>query len=73
MKALLAAVVYNRAHLYLQERHLESWLARLDELKNFAKGRVETLHPGHGKAAGLELIEQTGACLHDFADAVETG
>ena len=74
MKALLAAdLVYNRAHLYLQERHLESWLARLDELENFAKGRVETFHPGHGKATGLELIGQTRAYLHDFADAVKTG
>ena len=33
MKALLAAdLVYNQAHLYLQERHLESWLSRQPRL-----------------------------------------
>jgi glyoxylase-like metal-dependent hydrolase (beta-lactamase superfamily II) len=70
---LSADLVYNQAHLYLQERHLESWLARLDELKTFAQGRVTTIYPGHGKAAGLELIDQTRAYLHDFADALKTG
>ena len=74
LKALLSAdLVYNQAHLYLQERHLESWLARLNELETFAQNRVTTIYPGHGKAAGLELIEQTRAYLHDFADAVKTG
>src|ERR1017187_4658907 len=73
-KALFSAdVVYNHAHLYLQERHLESWLARLNELETFAAGRVETIHPGHGEAAGLELIAQSRTYLHDFADAITTG
>jgi hypothetical protein len=67
LKPLLAAdLVYNQAHLYLLEKHLKSWLARLDELETYAKNRVTTIHPGHGKAAGLELIGQTRACLHDF-------
>jgi glyoxylase-like metal-dependent hydrolase (beta-lactamase superfamily II) len=75
MNALLVAdLVYNRAHLYLQERHLESWLARLDDLEKFAEERaLKTFYPGHGKAAGLELIAQTRSYLHDFADAVKTG
>lgn len=74
LKALLSAdLVYNHAHLYLQERHLESWLSRLDELELFAKARVATIYPGHGEAASLELIEQTRAYLHDFADAVKGG
>ncbi len=73
-KALLSAdVVYNNAHLYLQEKHLESWLARLSELETYAAGRVETIHPGHGEAAGLELITQSRAYLHDFSDAIITG
>ena len=60
LKALLSAdLVYNQAHLYLQEKHLDSWLVRLGELEEFTKDRVTTIHPGHGKAAGLELIEQT--------------
>lgn len=74
LRALLSAdLVYNQAHLYLQEKHLESWLVRLDELENYAKDRVTTIHPGHGKAAGLELIGQTRDYLHDFAAAVSTG
>jgi glyoxylase-like metal-dependent hydrolase (beta-lactamase superfamily II) len=74
LKALLSAdLVYNQAHLYLQEKHLESWLARLDELEAYANNRVTTIHPGHGRAAGLELIGQTRAYLHDFADAVRRG
>jgi glyoxylase-like metal-dependent hydrolase (beta-lactamase superfamily II) len=47
---LSADLVYNQAHLDLQERHLESWLARLNELEAFAKDRVATIHPGHGRA-----------------------
>lgn len=74
LKSLLSAdLVYNQAHLYLQERHLESWLVRLNELERFAKDRVVTIHPGHGKAAGLELIGQTRAYIHDFADAIKNG
>jgi glyoxylase-like metal-dependent hydrolase (beta-lactamase superfamily II) len=74
LKALLSAdLVYNQAHLYLQEKHLDSWLVRLNELEEFTKERVTTIHPGHGKAAGLELIEQTRSYLHDFADAVKSG
>jgi len=34
---------------------------------------VTTIHPGHGKAAGLELIGQTRAYLLDFADSVRSG
>jgi glyoxylase-like metal-dependent hydrolase (beta-lactamase superfamily II) len=74
LKTLLSAdLVYNNAHLYLQERHLESWLARLDELEAFATDKIVTIYPGHGSAAGLELIAQTRAYLHDFADAVKSG
>lgn len=73
MKALLVAdLVYNQAHLYLQERHLESWSQRLDELANFAQGRVETFYPGHGKPGGVELIDQTRVYLRDFADAAKS-
>jgi glyoxylase-like metal-dependent hydrolase (beta-lactamase superfamily II) len=74
LRALLSAdLVSNQAHLYLQEKHLESWLARLDELETYAKNRVTAIHPGHGRAGGLELIGQTRAYLDDFADAVRSG
>ena len=75
LEALLAAdLVYNQAHLYLQERHLESWLERLRELADFAKGHaIKTFYPGHGKARGFELIDQTRAYLLDFAEAIKSG
>jgi glyoxylase-like metal-dependent hydrolase (beta-lactamase superfamily II) len=74
LKALLSAdLAYNNTHLYLQERHLESWLSRLDELEAFADDKISTIYPGHGSAAGLELIAQTRAYLHDFAEAIRSG
>ncbi|MGO8912591.1 MAG: MBL fold metallo-hydrolase [Bradyrhizobium sp.] len=73
-RALLAAdLVYNDAHLYLQERRLESWLLRLDELEAFARDRVSTIYPGHGKPADLTIISRTRIYLSDFADAVRSG
>src|SRR5260370_42088348 len=74
LRALLSGdLVYNQAHLYLQERHLESWLGQLDRLEAYAAQRVTTIYPGHGKAAGIELIEQTRAYLRYFAEAVKSG
>ncbi len=74
LKALLTAdVVYNGAHLYLQEKHLESWLERLDEFESYATELGATLYPGHGAAGGVELIDQTRAYLRDFAEAVKLG
>ncbi|MBV8513910.1 MAG: MBL fold metallo-hydrolase [Acidobacteria bacterium] len=70
---LTADLVYNKAHLYLQERHLESWLTRLDELELFAEGKVTTFHPGHGSAGDANLIDQTRQYLQDFAEAVQSG
>lgn len=67
-------LVYNGAHLYLQEHNLEGWLARLDELDQFAsEHRIQTLHPGHGPAGGLSLIQGTREYLQAFGTAVKTG
>lgn len=74
LRALLSAdLVYNSAHLYLQERHLESWLTRLDELEALVKDKISTIYPGHGSAAGLDLIAHTRAYLQDFAEAIKSG
>lgn len=74
MKAFLAAdLVYNQAHLYLQERRLESWLVRLNELEEFSKNRIKTFYPGHGQPGGQELMDQTRRYLRDFAEAIKTG
>jgi glyoxylase-like metal-dependent hydrolase (beta-lactamase superfamily II) len=69
-----ADLIYNGAHLYLQEHNLEGWLARLDEFERFvAEHGVQTIYPGHGPAGGLSLIEGTREYLEAFATAVETG
>jgi glyoxylase-like metal-dependent hydrolase (beta-lactamase superfamily II) len=74
-KAVIASdVIYNGAHLYLQEHNIEGWLARLDEFEGLAEQReVRTLYPGHGPADGLSLIQGTREYLRAFADAVKTG
>lgn len=68
-----ADLVYNGAHLYVAEKHIASWLERLDEFAAFADNRVSTIQPGHGAAGGLGLIGQTRSYLNDFTEAVQTG
>jgi glyoxylase-like metal-dependent hydrolase (beta-lactamase superfamily II) len=71
---LTSDIIYHHAHCYLQERHLESWLERLDELELFVAGRVTTLYPGHGEPGDpAELIAGTRAYLKDFAAALPEG
>ncbi|WP_298257703.1 MBL fold metallo-hydrolase [Bradyrhizobium sp.] len=73
-KALLTAdVVYNGAHLFLQEKHLESWLDRLDEFEAYAKKLGAAIYPGHGAPGGIELIDRTRGYLLDFAQAAKLG
>jgi glyoxylase-like metal-dependent hydrolase (beta-lactamase superfamily II) len=73
--ALVASdLIYNGAHLYLQEHNLEGWLARLGELEQLAARRgLRTIHPGHGSAGGLSLVQGTREYLEAFASAIETG
>lgn len=67
-------LVYNGAHLYLQEHNLDGWLARLDEFEQLAAQRgLSTIYPGHGPAGGLSLIQGTREYLQAFATALETG
>jgi glyoxylase-like metal-dependent hydrolase (beta-lactamase superfamily II) len=70
---LLADLVYNGAHLYLAERRIDAWLARLDELEQYAAGRISKLYPGHGAPGDARLVAETRAYLRDFAEAVQSG
>jgi hypothetical protein len=64
----------NGAHLYLQEHNLAGWLARLNELERLAAQRgLGTIHPGHGPAGGLSLIQGTREYLQAFETATDTG
>jgi glyoxylase-like metal-dependent hydrolase (beta-lactamase superfamily II) len=74
MQAFLSAdLVYNGAHLYVAEKHIASWLERLDEIVAFAQNPVATIYPGHGPAGDIGLVAQTRAYLNDFAEAVQSG
>jgi glyoxylase-like metal-dependent hydrolase (beta-lactamase superfamily II) len=75
LRALFCAdLLYNNAHAYLQERHLESWLARLEELESFVDSRrISIIYPGHGNPGSAELVEHTRGYLRDFSDAVRLG
>jgi glyoxylase-like metal-dependent hydrolase (beta-lactamase superfamily II) len=75
LKAFLAAdIIYNEAHLYLAEKHIDGWTKRLDELKEFTRGRVAMIYPGHGAIGEPDaLIERTRNYLLDFAEAIKTG
>jgi glyoxylase-like metal-dependent hydrolase (beta-lactamase superfamily II) len=70
---LAADLIYHQAHCYLQEKHLDDWLARLEELEQFSRNRVSTIHPGHGVPGDLSLIEHTRGYLRDFAEALKAG
>ncbi len=74
LKTLFSAdLVYNGAHLYVAEKHIASWLERLDELAALADHRVSTIQPGHGAPAGLDLIDKTRTYLNDFVQAMRSG
>jgi glyoxylase-like metal-dependent hydrolase (beta-lactamase superfamily II) len=75
LQALIASdLIYNDTHCYLQERHLDSWQRRLDELEKFVASGVTTLYPGHGEPGDpTKLIARTRAYLRDFASALEHG
>ena len=74
-QAIVASdLIYNGAHLYLQEHNLEGWQARLGELEQHVADRgLRTIHPGHGSAGGLSLIQGTREYLEAFARALQTG
>lgn len=74
MKALISGdVVDNGAHLYMAEKHMESWMSRLDEIETFAKERIAIFYPGHGPSGDLSLISKTREYLRDFREAIKCG
>jgi glyoxylase-like metal-dependent hydrolase (beta-lactamase superfamily II) len=70
---LTADLIYHQAHCYLQEKRLEAWLARLDEVERFCRDRVSTIYPGHGPPGDLSLVGHTRTYLRDFRAALEGG
>ena len=62
-------IVYSKVHLYLLEQRLDGWIHELDELKSY---KVLTIYPGHGKPAGMEVIEECINYIHTFQMAILT-
>jgi glyoxylase-like metal-dependent hydrolase (beta-lactamase superfamily II) len=74
MRAFISGdVVDNGAHLYVAEKHMESWISRLDDIEMFAKDRIAVFYPGHGPSGDLSLIAKTREYLHDFQEAIKCG
>jgi glyoxylase-like metal-dependent hydrolase (beta-lactamase superfamily II) len=63
---------YNHMHCYLADGHWERWLANLDTLATELPAGV-TLLPGHGDAAGRELLDWQRGYIERFVAAVRTG
>jgi len=67
---LTADIVYNRTHLFLREKHIEGWLAQLEEFEEFATKNLGTLYPGHGHPGTAEMVTQTRRYLEEFRAAL---
>jgi hypothetical protein len=66
LESLLSAdLVYNQAHLYLQERRLESWLTHLNELEESTNGGPAVIRAGKRvppyNAAGFSYLSRSAA------------
>jgi glyoxylase-like metal-dependent hydrolase (beta-lactamase superfamily II) len=60
-------LVSHGAHGGFDGGSTEAWLQRLDELRAL---NPKWIHPGHGTAGGLELLERQAAFLKDVVDTV---
>jgi glyoxylase-like metal-dependent hydrolase (beta-lactamase superfamily II) len=60
---------YNRMHCFLADGYWEDWLAHIQALAAQLPSDA-TLHPGHGKPAGLDLLTWQRGYLERFLEAV---
>jgi glyoxylase-like metal-dependent hydrolase (beta-lactamase superfamily II) len=69
-KALLIAdLVYNRVHPWLNEMDVQTLLGHVDALA--AMDGVETFYPGHGEPFGKDYLPTFVQYVHDFLAEVE--
>ncbi len=72
LRALLpGAIVFEGSHLFLRERDIPGWRRHLAELR--ARSDVDRIYPGHGAAAGPEVLDAMERYLDDFEKAVALG
>jgi glyoxylase-like metal-dependent hydrolase (beta-lactamase superfamily II) len=70
LKAMLIAdLVYNRVHPWLNEMDVQTLLGHVDALA--AMDGVETFYPGHGEPFGKEYLPTFVQYVHDFLAEVE--
>lgn len=67
--AFVGDLVYNHMHAYLADGHWERWLRNLDTARSvLAPGTV--LHPGHGDAAAIDLLDWQERYIRTFTEAL---
>jgi glyoxylase-like metal-dependent hydrolase (beta-lactamase superfamily II) len=60
---------YNRMHCFLADGYWEDWLAHIQSLADQLPPDA-TLHPGHGKPGGLDLLTWQRGYIERFIEAV---
>lgn len=68
--AFVGDLAYSGTHVWTQEDHILAWLANLEIAKKLLVG-VETIYPGHGVPAGLELLDTQSRYLLAYCAAVK--
>lgn len=67
-------LLYNRFHLFLREKHVNNWLATLDQFALTAKKQgILRIFPGHGKPTSRDVIDTNRQYLRDFRQALTSG
>lgn len=62
-------LVYSGVHLWLAEGRADQWLASLQKIQKELPAHVK-IHPGHGTAGGVELLQQNIDYIKFFTDMV---
>lgn len=68
--AFIGDVVLHRMHAYVSDGHTGAWLSNIARLKETLRD-VERLYPGHGEAAGLEMLDWQRDYLLAYRAAVK--
>lgn len=67
--AFVGDLLFHGVHSYMADGHTGAWLAQLDRLEGLLGG-AGRLHPGHGEAGGLELLDAQRTYLTKYRQTV---
>jgi glyoxylase-like metal-dependent hydrolase (beta-lactamase superfamily II) len=65
------AIVFEGSHLFLRERDIPGWRRNLERIRSH--GGIQRIHPGHGAATDLRVLDAMHRYLDDFEAAVALG